>query len=81
MDWWFYSSCYILYDHSHEMAAPSVVLTSANAAYGMVKQGLEDDYEAVDGPQGEQEVPSFPPHDQSTKNVGDEMYEPIPGEN
>ena len=76
------------------MAAPSVVLTSANtygvtvdvptsanAAYGIVKQGLEDDYEAVDGPQGEQEVPSFPPHDQSTKNVGDEMYEPIPGEN
>ena len=61
------------------------VNTSANAAYGMVEQEADDDYEPVGGPQteeGEYEIPSFPPrYDQSTKNVGDEMYEPIPGEN
>ena len=83
-----YCLSYIVHDHRHEMATATnaaygvrgEVPISTNAAYGMIKQEADDDYEVVDGPQtetGEYEVPSFPPYDQ---NVGDEMYEPIPGQ-
>ena len=66
--------------------SPAGVLTLTtfrNAAYGTVKQGSQEDddnYEDMDSLQKGKQDPSLPPpSNQSTDNVEDAIYEPIPG--
>ena len=67
---------------SNSPAGALTLTTFRNAAYGTVEQGPEEDDDNYEDVDSHKRVPIFPPpSNQSTENVEDAIYEPMPGGN